>query len=43
MEDINLDYIVISETKLDGCFHNAQFNLMEFEIIAAKDPLFLKD
>ena len=27
-----LDYLVISETKLDESFPNAQFNLREFEI-----------
>ena len=29
---INLDYLVISETKLDESFPNAQFNLRQFEI-----------
>ena len=30
MLDINLGYFVISKTKLDDCFRNAQFNLRKF-------------
>ena len=37
MEDVNLDYLVISDTKLDECFHNAQFSLREFEIRTIRD------
>lgn len=32
MEDINLDYLVMSETKLHESFSRAEFNLTEFEI-----------
>ena len=37
MEDFNLEYLVISITKLDDCFRNAQFNLREFEIRTIRD------
>ena len=34
MEDINLGYLEINETKLDETFPAAQFNLREFKIRA---------
>ena len=37
MEDINLGYLVINETKLDETFPAAQFNLREFKIRARRD------
>ena len=37
MEDITLNYLVISETKLHERFPNAEFNLAEFEIRARKN------
>ena len=36
-EDIKLDYLVISKTKFDDCFHNAKFNLRGFEIAPIRD------
>ena len=37
MEDINLDYLKISETKVDESFLDVQFNLSEFKIGAIDD------
>ena len=37
MLDINLGYFVISKTKLDDCFRNAQFNLRNFGTRAKRE------
>ena len=37
LEDLPLDYLVISETKLDESFPNSQFKLNEYEIRARRD------
>ena len=37
IQNITLDYFVLSETKLDECFPNAQFNLDGYKIRAKRD------
>ena len=37
MQNIPLDYLVLSETKLEKSFPNAQFNLDRYEIRTRQD------
>ena len=37
LKDLPLDYLVISETKLDESFPNAQFKLNGYEVLARRD------
>ena len=37
MQDISLDYFVLSETKLDKSFPTSQFHILGYEIRARKD------
>ena len=37
LKDLPLDYLVISETKLDESFPNSQFKLIGYEVGARRD------
>ena len=37
LKELPLDYLVISETKLDDCFPNAQFKINGYEVRARRD------
>ena len=37
MKTLSLDYLILSETKIDGSFPTSQFNVEDYEIKARRD------